>query len=124
MQKSKRLKKMGARAAPRPPAPPTKSTSVTISNLKFVDGQMNKLLPRACEKCLINKTKKCLYNTRRNFLDVLQGKTTTYGSNSFTLHAICTWSFLQNKISITTSPSSLTLTKFLKVIKTYISEKT
>ena len=81
----------------RPPAPPAKSASVTISNLKFVDGQMNKLLPRACEKCLINKTKKCLYNTRRNFLDVLQGKTTTYGSNSFTLHAICTWSFLQNK---------------------------
>ena len=98
-----------------PPAPPSKSASVTI---------MNKRLPRASENFLINKTKKCLYNTRGNFLDVLQGKTTTYGSNSFTLHAICTWSFLKNKISITTSPSSLTLTKFLKVIKTYISEKT
>ena len=122
--KKQEIEKKRELAPPAPPVPLAKSASVTISNLKFADGQMNKLLPRACEKFLINKTKKCLYNTRGNFLDVLQGKTTTYGSNSFTLHAICTWSFLQNKISITTSPSSLTLTKFLKVIKTYISEKT
>ena len=95
---------------------------VTISNLKFVYDQMNKLLPRALEKDFINKTRH-LYNTRGNSLDVPQVKTTTYGSNSFTLHAICTWNFFQNKLSTTTSLPNLTPTKFLKVIKTYISEK-
>ena len=96
---------------------------VTISNLKFVYDQMNKLLPRVSEKIFINKTRQHLYNTRGNSLDVPQVKTTTYGSNSFTLHAIRTWNFFQNKLSTTTSLPNLTPTKFLKVIKTYISEK-
>ena len=96
---------------------------VTISNLKFVYDQMNKLLPRVSEKFFINKTRQHLYNTRGNSLDVPQVKTTTYGSNSFTLHAIRTWNFFQNKLSTTTSLPNLTPTKFLKVIKTYISEK-
>ena len=96
---------------------------VTISNLKFVYDQMNKLLPRVFEKNFINKTRQHLYNTRGNSLDVPQVKTTTYGSNSFTLHAIRTWNFFQNKLSTTTSLPNLTPTEFLKVIKTYISEK-
>ena len=96
---------------------------VTISNLKFVYDQMNKLLPRVFEKNFINKTRQHLYNTRGNSLDVPQVKTTTYGSNSFTLHAIRTWSLFQNKLITTTSLPNLTPTKFLKVIKTYISEK-
>ena len=62
------------------------------------------------EKNFFNKTRRHLYNARRNSLDVLQVKTTTYGSNSFTLHAIHTRNFFQNKLS--------TPTKFLKVIKT------
>ena len=96
---------------------------VTISNLKFVYDQMNKVLPRVFGKFFINKTRKHLYNTRGNSLDVPQVKTTTYGSNSFTLHAIRTWSLFQNKLITTTSLSNLTPIKFLKVIKTYISEK-
>ena len=96
---------------------------VTISNLKFVYDQMNKILPRVFEKIFINKTRKNLYNTRRNSLDVPQVKTTTYGSNSFTLHAIRTRNFFQNKLSTTTLLPNLTPTKFLKVIKIYISEK-
>ena len=84
---------------------------------------MNKLLPRVFKKIFINKTRQHLYNTRGNSLDVPQVKTTTYGSNSFTLHAIRTWNFFQNKLSTTTSLPNLTPTKFLKVIKTYISEK-
>ena len=68
---------------------------------------MNK---RDFEKKFINKTRRHLYNTRGNSLDVLQVKTTTYGSNAFTLHAIDTRNFFQNKLS--------TPTKFLKVIKT------
>ena len=96
---------------------------VTISNLKFVYDQMNKLLPRVFKKIFINKTRQHLYNTRGNSLDVPQVKTTTYGSNSFTLHAIRTWNFFENKLSTTTSLSNLTPTKFLKVIKTYISQK-
>ena len=43
--------------------------------------------------------------------------------NSFTLNAIRTWNLFQNKLSTTTSLPNLTPTKFLKVIKTYISEK-
>ena len=96
---------------------------VTISNLKFVYDQMNKILPRVFEKKIINKTRQHLYNTRGNSLDVPHVKTTTYSSNSFTLHAIRTWNFFQNKLSTTTSLPNLTPTKFLKVIKTYISEK-
>ena len=96
---------------------------VNISNLKFVYDQMNKILPRVSENLFINKTRQHLYNTRGNSLDVPQVKTTTYGSNSFTLHAIRTWNFFQNKLSTTTSLPNLTPTKFLKVIKTYISEK-
>ena len=96
---------------------------VTISNLKFVYDQMNKTLQRVFEKIFINETRQHLYNTRGNSLDVLQVKTTTYSSNSFTLHAIRTWNFFQNKLSTTTSFPNLTPTKFLKVIKTYISEK-
>ena len=96
---------------------------VTISNLKFVYDQMNKLLPRVFEKNFINKTRQHLYNTRGNSLDVPQVKTTTYASNSFTLHAIRTWNFFQNKLSTTTSLPNLTPTKLLKVIKTYICEK-
>ena len=83
---------------------------VTISNLKFVYDQMNKLLPRVSEKIFINKTRQHLYNTRGNSLDVPQVKTTTYGSNSFTLHAIRTWNFFQNKLSTTTSLPNLTPT--------------
>ena len=83
---------------------------VTISNLKFVYDQMNKLLSRVFEKNFINKTTQHLFNTRGNSLEVPQVKTTTYGSNSFTLHAIRTWNFFQNKLST--------------IIKTYISEKT
>ena len=64
---------------------------VTISNLKFVYDQMNKLLLRVFEKICINKIRQHLYNTRGNALDILQRKTTTYGSNSFTLHAIRTF---------------------------------
>ena len=56
---------------------------------------MNKLLPRVFEKNFISKTRQHLYNTRGNSLDVLQVKKTTYGSNSFTLHAIRTWNFFQ-----------------------------
>ena len=96
---------------------------VTISNLKFVYDQMNKLLPRVFEKNFINKTRQHLYNTRGNSLDVPQVKTTTYASNSFTLHGIRTWNFFQNKLSTTTSLPNLTPTKLLKVIKTYICEK-
>ena len=47
----------------------------------------------------------------------------TYGSNSFTLHAIRKWNFFQNNLSTTTSLPNLTPTKFLKVIKTHLSEK-
>ena len=75
------------------------------------------------KKIFINKTRQHLHNTRRNSLDVPQVKTTTYGTNSFTLHAIRAWNFFQNKLSTTSSLPNLTLTKFLKVIKTYISEK-
>ena len=96
---------------------------VTISNLKFVYDQMNKILLRVLEHFFINKTRQYLYNTRRNSLDVPQVKTTTYGSNSLTLHVIRTWNFFPNKLSTTTSLTNLTPTKFLKVIKTYISEK-
>ena len=87
--------------------------NVTISNLKFVYDQRNKILPWVFENFFIN-------NTTGNSLDVPQVKTTTYGSNSFTLHAIRTWNFFQNKVNITTSLllPGLTLTKFLKVIKT------
>ena len=48
---------------------------------------MNKILPRAFENVFINKTSQHPFNTRGNSLDVPQVKTTTYGSNSFTLHA-------------------------------------
>ena len=89
---------------------------VTISNLKFVYDQMNKPLPRVFENFFINKTRQHLYNTRGNSLDVPQVKTTTYGSNSFTLHAIRTWNFFENKLSTTTSLPNLTPTKFLKLI--------
>ena len=85
---------------------------VTISNLKFVYDQMNKLLPRVFENNFINKTRQHLYNTRGNSLDVPQVKTTTYGSNSFTLHAIRTWNFFQNKLSTTTSLPNLTQLKW------------
>ena len=71
----------------------------------------------------VDKTRQHLYNTTGSSLGVPQVKTTTYGSNSFTLHAIRTWNFSQNKHSITTSLPNLTTTKFLKVIKTCISEK-
>ena len=74
---------------------------------------MNKLLPRVFEKNFINKTRQHLYNTRGNSLDVLQVKTTTYDSNSFTLYAIHTWNFYQNKLSTTTSLPNLTPTKSL-----------
>ena len=97
---------------------------VTISNLEFVYDQMNKLLSKVFEKIFINKTRQHLFNTGGNSLEVLQVKTTTYGSNSFTLHAVRTWNFFQNKLSTTTSLPNLTPTKVLKVIKTYISEKT
>ena len=73
---------------------------------------MNKLLPRVFEKNFISKTRH-LYNTRGNSLDVLQVKTTTYDSNSFTLYAIHTWNFYQNKLSTTTSLPNLTPTKSL-----------
>ena len=49
---------------------------------------MNKILPRVFENVFINKTRKHLYNTRGNSLDVPQVKATTYGFKSFTLHAI------------------------------------
>ena len=52
---------------------------------------MNKILPRAFEKTFLNKTRQ--HHTSGNSLDVPQAKTTTYGSNSFTLHAICTCNF-------------------------------
>ena len=42
----------------------------------------------------------------------------TYGSNSFTLHAIRKWNFFQNKLSTIKSLPNLTPTKSLKVIKT------
>ena len=81
---------------------------------------MNKILPRAFEKFFINKTSQHLYNTRGNSPDVPQVKRTTYGSNSFTLHAIRTWNFFQNRVKITLSLPDLVPTKFLKVIKTYL----
>ena len=84
---------------------------------------MNKILPRVFDKYFINKTRQRTYNTRGNSLDVPQVKTTTYGSNPFTLHAIHTWNLFQNKLSTTSSLPNLTPTKFLKVIKTCISEK-
>ena len=95
---------------------------MTISNLKFVYDEMNSILPRVFENFFINKTRQYLCNTRGNSLDVLQVKTTTYGSNSFTLHAIRTWNYFQNKLSITTLLHDLTPSKFL-VIKIFISEK-
>ena len=79
---------------------------VTISNLRFVYDQMNKLLP-----IFINKTRQHLYNTRGNSLYVPQVKTMTYSSNSFTLHAMRTWNFFQNKLSTTTSLHNLTQLK-------------
>ena len=84
---------------------------------------MNKILPRVFENVFINKTRKHLYNTRGNSLDVPQVKTTTYSSNLFTLHAIRKWDFFQNKLSTTTALPNLAPTKFLKVIIIYISEK-
>ena len=90
---------------------------VTISNLKFVYDQMNKMLPKIFENLFISKTRQHLYNTRGNSLHVLQVKTTTYGFNSFTLHAIRTWNFFQNKLSITTLLPNLTPTKLLKLLK-------
>ena len=71
--------------------------------LKFVCDQMNKMLRKAFENFFNNKTRQHLYNTRGNSLDLLQVKTTTYGSHSFTLHTIRTSNFFQNKLSITTS---------------------
>ena len=50
---------------------------------------MNKILRRASENFVINKTSQHLYNTRENSLDVPQVKTTTCGSNSLTFCAIC-----------------------------------
>ena len=47
---------------------------VTISNLKFVYDQMNKILPRVFEKNFINKNRQHLHNTRGNSLDVPQVK--------------------------------------------------
>ena len=84
---------------------------------------MNKLLPSVFEKIFIDKIRQHLYNTRGNSLDAPQFKTMTDGSKSFTLHAIRTWNFFQNKLSTTTSLPNLTPTKFLKVIKTCFSEK-
>ena len=85
---------------------------------------MNKLLPRVFENFFINKTRDNIFIIQEETpLDVPEVKTTTYGSNSFTLHAIRTWNFFQNKLSITTSLPNLTPTKFLKVVKRYISEK-
>ena len=78
---------------------------VTISNLKFVYDQMNKILPRAFEKNFIKKTRQHLYNARGNSLDVPQAKATTYGSNSFTLHAICPWNFKTNSTALHHSPT-------------------
>ena len=69
---------------------------VTISNLKFVHDQVNKIL-QSFWIFFINKTRH-LYNTTGNSLDVSRMKTMTYGSNSFTLHAISTWNFFQNKL--------------------------
>ena len=63
---------------------------------------MNKTLPRVFEKNFINKNRQHFSNTRENSLNVPQVKTTTYGSNSFTLHAVCTWNFFQKKLSTTT----------------------
>ena len=94
-----------------------------ISNLTFVYDQMNKILPRALEMFFINKSRQHLYNTRGNSLDVPHLKTTTYGSNSFTIQAIRTWNFFQSKLSITTSLPNLRPTKSLKVIRKYICEK-
>ena len=54
---------------------------------------MNKILPRAFENFFINKAGQHLYNKRGNSLDLPKVKTTTYGSNSFTLQAIRTWNF-------------------------------
>ena len=51
---------------------------------------MNKMLPKIFENLFIGKTRQHLYNTRGNSLHVLQVETTTYGFNSFTLHAIRT----------------------------------
>ena len=75
------------------------------------------------ENFFINKTRQHLYNTRGNSLDVPQLKTTTYGSNPFSLHATRTWNFFQNKLIMTISIPNLTPTKLLKVIKTCNSEK-
>ena len=63
---------------------------------------MNNILLRAFEKVFINKTRQHLFNTRGNSLDIPQVKTTTYGSNSFTLHVIHTLNSFQNKVGITT----------------------
>ena len=58
---------------------------------------MNKISPRAFEIFFINKTRQHLNNTIGNSFDVPQVKTTTYGFNSFTLHAIVHWiSFRRN----------------------------
>ena len=81
----------------------------------------NIYIPRDLENFFINKTRH-LYIRRGNSLGVPQVKTTTYGSKSFTLHAICTWNFFQNKLSTTTSLPNLTPTKFLKVIKTSLKK--
>ena len=78
---------------------------------------MNKILPRAFENVFINKTSQHPYNTRGNSLDVPQVKTTTYGSNSFTLHATRTWNFFQNKFNISTLLPDLTPTKFIKILE-------
>ena len=64
-----------------------------------------------------------IFIIKEETLDVPQVKTATCGSTSFMLHAIRTSNLFQNKLSITTSLFDLTPNKFLKVIKTYISEK-
>ena len=83
---------------------------------------MNKIFPRILEKFFINKTSQHLYNPRGNSLDVLQVKTTTYGSNSFILHAIRSWNLFQNKANITISLPELTPTKKVRYHKTNLKD--
>ena len=71
--------------------------------MKYVYDQMNKVLLQTFEKFFINKASKHLHDTRGKSLDVLQVKTTTYGSNPFSSHEIDTYNFFQNKLSITKS---------------------
>ena len=97
---------------------------VTISNLKFVYDQMNKLLPRVFEKNLLIKPDNMFIIQEETPLMFRKLKQQlTVPPHSHYLQFVHGISFKTNSAPLGTSLPNLTPTKFLKVIKTYISEK-